>query len=164
MYITYEEYSELYDPIDERIFNRLCFEACRVMDIHTTGIDNVKKLKQFFPEDEADAQAVKYCAAKLINFLDQIREAEVAAAIGRSYTETEQGLQRRIISRIEAGNEAISFSETKAASTVIDAAVADRATRDRMMSDIVWEHLAGLQDKNNVNLMYMGRYPRRYLC
>lgn len=164
MYITQEEYSQMYDDMDEKLFNRLCFDACRVMDIHTTGIDNVKKLKRFFPTEEDDAQAVKHCAAKLIDTLHQIQEAEVAASMGRGYTETEQGLQRRIISRVEAGNEAISYSEMKAANTVIDTAVADKTQRDKMLAEIIWEYLSGVEDANGVNLLFMGKYPRRCLC
>lgn len=164
MYITFEEYNQLYEPIEERIFNHLVFDACRVMDLHTTGIDNVKKLQKFPPVDEYNAQAVKHCAAKIINILDQIREAEVAAAMGRGYTETDQGLQRRIISRVEAGNEAVSYSDTKLTNTVIDAAVADKTAKAKLLADTVWDYLRGVEDANGVNLLYMGLYPRRYLC
>lgn len=163
MYITFEEYSKLYPPVDATLFNRLAFEASRVMDNYTTGIDNVKKLKSFFPTDEYDAMAVKHCAAKIVNLLFQIQEAESAAAMGRGYTETEQGLQRRIISRVEAGNEAISYSETKLSNTSIDAAVSDKAVRDNLLADTVREFLSGVNDANGVNLLYMGRYPRRFL-
>lgn len=164
MYITFDEYSQLYDPIEERIFNRLAFDACRVMDIHTAGIDSVKKLKTYFPTDEDAVTAVKHCAAKIINLLYQIHEAELAAAMGRGYTETEQGLRRQIISRVEAGNEAISYSETKLSNTTIDAAVSDKSVRDKLLADIVREYLSGVTDANGVNLLYMGRYPRRHLC
>ena len=84
--------------------------------------------------------------------------------MGRGYTQTEQGLRRQIISRVEAGNEAISYSETKNANTEIDAAVADRTARDRLLAWIVWDYLRGIEDANGVNLLYMGLYPRRYLC
>lgn len=161
MYITQEEYKQLYGEMDSTLFQCHCFDACRVMDIHTTGIDNVKKLKLFFPTAEDDAQAVKHCAAKLVNLLHQIHEAEKAASMGRGYTETEQGLQRRIISRVEAGNEAISYSETKAANTVVDAAVSDKVVRDRLMAETIWEYLSGVEDANGVNLLFMGKYPRR---
>lgn len=164
MYITLEEYTQLYDNIEERLFNRLCFDACRVMDIHTTGIDNVKKLKLYFPTDEDAALAVKHCTAKLIHLLHQIQEVEAAAAMGRGYTETEQGLQRRVISRVEAGNEAISYSETKLANTTIDAAAADKTVRDKLLAETVWEYLTGVEDCNGVNLLFMGKYPRRHLC
>ena len=164
MYITLEKYAQLYENIEEKLFNRICFDACRVMDIHTTGIDNVKKLKLYFPTDEDAALAVEYCAAKLINLLHQIQEAENAAAMGRGYTETEQGLQRRIISRVEAGNEAISYSETKLANTTIDTAVMDKTERDKLLAETIWEYLSGVEDCNGVNLLFMGKYPRRNLC
>ena len=164
MYITFEEYEQLYDPIEEPLFNRLCFDACRVMDIHTTGIDNIKKLKRFFPTDEDAVQAVKHCAARLINLLYQIHEAETISSAERGYTETEQGLQRRVISRVESGNEAISYSEVKNTASIIDTAVADKATRDKLMAEVVWEYLSGVEDDNGVNLLFMGKYPRGYVC
>lgn len=164
MYITYDEYTNLFDPIDERLFNRLAFDACRYVDIHTTGIDNVKKLKRFFPTDEDDIQAVKHCAAKVVNFLAQVQEAESAIAQGRGYTETANGLQRKIISRVEAGNEAISYMESNAGSTVIDKAAADKTIKDKLVADTILEGLSGVADANGVNLLYMGAYPRRYLC
>lgn len=163
MYVSLEDYNKLYERIDEITFNNLSFEACRVMDVHTTGIDNVKKLKRFFPIDSDHAEAVKRCAAKLVNTLYQINQAEVSAAMGRGYTQTEQGLRRQIISRVESGNEAISYSETKNANTEIDAAVSDRIARDRLLAGIVWDYLRGIEDSNSVNLLYMGMYPRRFL-
>lgn len=165
MYITFDEYSELYDPLEERVFNLLAFDACRVMDIHTTGIDNVKKLKVYPPMDEDDAAAVKHCAAKIINLLAQIRDAEIAAAMGRGYESTEQGMRGKIISSVSAGNESISYSTGgNSSTTAIDVAVKDKTARDKLLADIVWEYLSGVTDANGVNLLYMGRYPWRYLC
>lgn len=166
MYITYEEYNYLYlhDNIEGQMFISLSREACRIMDVHTTGIDNVKKLRRFFPTDKEDAWVVKQCAAKLINTLNQIRQAEESAIMARGYTQTDQGLRRQIISRVESGNEAISYSETKNANTEIDAAVEDRTARTKLLAEIVWEYLRGIEDSNGVNLLYMGMYPRRYLC
>lgn len=164
MYITLEFYTQLYDTIDEKVFNRLCFDACRVMDIHTTGIDNVKKLKRFFPTDSDAVSAVQHCAAKLTNLLVQIHEAEAASAVGREYTETAQGLQRKIISRVESGNEAISYSEVKNTDSTIDAAVADKTVRDKLLAETIREYLSGVEDCNGVNLLFRGEYPRRRLC
>ena len=163
MYITLDKYATIYDPIDEKTFNRISFEACRIMDNHTTGLDGVKKLKLYHPTDPDDRETVERCAAKIINLLHQIQEAESAAAIGRGYIETDQGLQRKIISRVEAGNEAISYSETKLANTAIDSAAADKFVRDKLISETVRECLSGISDINGVNLLYMGPYPRRRL-
>ena len=166
MYITFNDYYNLTDSnlTDERLFNSLCFEACRVMDVHTTGIDNVKKLKRFFPTDEDNAEAVKRCAVKLVNTLYEIHEAEMAAAMSRECIQTDQGLRRQIISRVESGNESITYSETKNGNTMIDAAAADRTERKKLLAGIVWDYLLGVEDANGVNLLYMGMYPRRYLC
>lgn len=161
MYITIDDYKKFYDSIDERLFNRLAFDACRYVDINTTGIDNVKKLKLYFPTDEDNSQAVKNCAAKLVNFFAQVQEAESAIAMGRGYTETENGLQRKIVSRVEAGNEAISYMESNAGSSVIDKAVSDPSVRNKLVADIIREGLSGITDANGVNLLYMGPYPRR---
>lgn len=162
MYITYEKYGELYEPMADTVFNRLAFDACRMMDNHTTGIDGVKKLKVAFPVDEDDANAVKHCTAKIVNLLYQIQEAEATASVARGYTETDQGLQRKIISRVESGNEAISYSETKLTNSTIDAAVADKTVRDALIADTIREYLSGICDANGINLLYMGPYPRRY--
>lgn len=161
MYITFDDYKKYFDPMEERQFNRLAMEACRMMDVHTTGIDNVKKLKKYFPEDEENAEDVRYCAAKLIHLLGQIQEAEAAIAMGRGYTETANGLQRKIISRVEAGNEAISYMESNAETSVIDKAAADKSVRDKLVAATIREHLSGVTDANGVNLLYMGIYPGR---
>lgn len=164
MYITFDDYTKLYDPIEERVFNNLAFDACRVMDMHTTGIDNVKKLRYYFPTAEEDAEAVNRCAAKMVNTLYQIQQAEIAAIESRGYESTEQGMRGKVISSVSAGNESISYATGNSSATAIDAAVKDKNARDKLLADIVWEYLSGVTDANGVNLLYMGRYPRRYLC
>lgn len=157
MYITLEEYSQIYDTMDEKVFKRLCFDACRVMDIHTTGADNVKKLRDFFPTDEYDAAAVKNCAAKIINILKQIQSAEESSAA--SYEESEMGIRGKYITSISAGNESITYSAASGGSTAVDKAVMDRSQRDKLLADMVREGLSGVTDANGVSLLYMGRYP-----
>lgn len=162
MYITFDQFKTLYDSIDEKLFNRLVFDACRMIDNHTTGVDGVKKLQVAFPTDEYAVTAVMHCTGNIVNLLNQIHEAEQTAAVARGYTETAQGLQRKIISRIEAGNEAISYSETKLSNSSVDAAVADKSVRDALIASTIKEYLSGVTDANGVNLLYMGPYPRRY--
>lgn len=164
MYITLAEYSKLYNPMEEPLFNRLCFDACRVMDIHTTGIDNVKKLKKFFPTDEYDSNAVKYCAAKLINILYQIHEAEKNFMELHGYESTGSGLHGKVISSVTAGNESISYATGNSKATAIDAAVSDKTAKDKLLVGTVRDYLQGVDDVNGVSLLYMGSYPRRYLC
>lgn len=166
----HEYYADnVFYPVDNEdfpmshLFEIKASEAYRIMEKHTTGIDGTKKLKIAFPVDEDDANAVKHCWCKVIEILYQLRDAENAAAIGRGYTETAHGLQRKIISRVESGNEAVSYSETKLSDSLIDAAVSNLSTRTALMSHVIREHLSGVCDANGVNLLYMGEYPRRFL-
>lgn len=159
MYITYEEYTALYDPIEEKVFNCTAHEACRAIDRLTTGADGVKKLKVAFPQDEDDAAAVRHCAAHVVNLMVQIREAEESASVGRGYTQTANGLQGKVVSSISAGNESISFS-TGGVKTAIDAAASDPTAKSKLVAGVIREHLSGVTDANGVNLLYMGVYPR----
>ena len=158
MYITYSEHTDLYDPLDEKLFNRLAFDACRYIDRYTTGVDGVKKLKTAFPTDEDFAIAVRHCAAKLVNLLLQIQEAENSASVGRGYTQTENGLQGKVVSSVSAGNESVSFS-TGSQATAIDTAISDLPARDNLISRTIREYLSGVTDANGVNLLFMGVYP-----
>lgn len=159
MYITLTDYTALYDPIEEKTFNRLAFDACRYVDRHTTGIDGVKKLKAAFPADENSVAAVKHCAAAIVNLLYQIQEAEKSASLGRGYTQTENGLQGKIVSSVSAGDEAVSFTSGSQQKTAVDLAVSDMAERNRLIFATVREYLSGVTDANGVNLLYMGVYP-----
>ena len=159
MYIQYEEYTSLYDPIDEKLFNRFSYDACRYLDRLTTGVDGVKKLKVAFPVDEDSAISVKHCAGKVINILLQIQEAEQSASVGRGYEKTESGLRGKVVSSVSAGNESISYSAGSQI-TAIDAAVSDMASRDNLIFATIRQYISGVQDANGVNLLYMGVYPR----
>lgn len=161
MYIEYEDYIQWFDPIDQTIFNRLAFEACRVMDKYTTGIDGVRKLRDYFPTDEADAETVKFTAAQLVSFLYKCHEAEQTATAGRGYTETENGIRGKVISSVSAGNESISYATSSTANaTAADEAVRDKSSMDKTFFLTVRNGLTGVVDCNGVNLLYMGVYPR----
>lgn len=163
MYITLAGYTELYSTMDETLFKRLSFDACRVMDLHTTGIDNVKKLQKFFPTDEYDAEAVRHCAAKIINLLHQIHKAEISAMEVSGYESTAQGMRGKVISSVTAGNESISYAAVNPSATAIDAAVKDKTAKDKLLAETVLDYLRGVSDDNGVNLLYMGKYPRRFV-
>jgi hypothetical protein len=142
----------------ESDFNRVAFEAARKLDMLTTGVDGVKKLLVAFPTDEVDAEAVKHCFCALVSLMHGIRTAEGAALKSTGYTETANGLQGKIISSVSAGNESISYADGPGG---YFAAVYDRSVREKMYAELVREHLSGACDANGVNLLYMGRYPRR---
>lgn len=159
MYISFEQYSALYDQLDQKTFNRLAYDAGKHIDRLTTGADGVKKLKVYFPEDEDSVESVKRCAAEIINFLFAIQEAESSAYSVQGYEETENGKHGKVISAITSGSESITFA-TGEQKTIIDQAVADPVARDRFVSGIIRKYLSGVQDANGVNLLYMGVYPR----
>lgn len=159
-YITMEEYGKWYGAADIYNFDRLAFEASRLLDRLTTGVDGVKKLKSHFPTDPEDAEAVRFCAARIVNFLYGVAAAEAAAVQGRGYDQTDQGLRGKVISSVSAGNESISYASSGAAGTAFDAAAADVSARDQAARELAREGLQGVCDANGVNLLYMGPYPR----
>lgn len=164
-YIDYEYYKSLYGEraISEADFNRLSWDAYRKLDIATTGVDNVKKLKVAFPTNEDDAESVKRCICKLIEVAKSIEQAEETARNAQGYiTRSDGALQGKVVSSVSAGNESISYSAgSNSTITVLDAAVADIEVRERLYKDTITEYLSGIADANGVNLLYMGRYPCR---
>lgn len=166
-YVDYEYYKSLYGEkaLSEADFNRLSWDAGRKLDIATTGVDNVKKLKVAFPVDEDDAEAVKRCVCKLIEIASAIEQAEQNARSAQGYITREDGsLQGRVVTSASAGNETLSFSAfggSSGASTLIDAVMTDKKAQDQLYSDTIKDYLSGIVDANGVNLLYMGRYPYR---
>ena len=160
-YITYDYYVALYgsESLTSEQFNVVSWDAFRKLDMHTTGIDGVRKLKVAFPVDEYDAETVKRCCAKLVHIATQIAAAENSVNNSRGYTETANGLQGKVVSSISAGNESISFSTGGSGATIIDKALSDEAVQKKLYSDTIREYLSGVKDANGVNLLYMGCYP-----
>lgn len=155
MYATYEDYVQLYgDGITEQEFVRLEMEAERVIDIATTGIDNVQKLKRAFPEDSR--QAIMFCACQMINIAKQISDAEAASG----FVAGANGMQGKTVASVSAGNESISFSS---GSTAITGAAFNAEKKGKLLQDTASVYLSGLTDANGVNLLYMGAYPRGIL-
>ena len=164
MYVDYEYYSGLYgdEAAPEATFNRIGWDACRKLDIATTGHDGVQKLRQTFPTDKYAAECIMRCACALIQNSYDLEQAEVNARMAQGYTQREDGsLQGRVISSVSAGNESISYftSSNSAASTLTDKALASQSVREQVERDIITTHLSGVADANGVPLLYMGPYP-----
>ena len=147
-YIKKNRYVELYGDIDSFEFERLSFDASRLMDKMTPGIDNVKKLKTAMPTDEDDAEAVMMCCAKLISLMQTI-EAMDGAVIREDGT-----VISKTVSSISSGSESMSFG-----GGATSAAATDITARNTLLADTVKAYLSGIEDANGVNLLYMGRYP-----
>lgn len=160
MYITFSEYAELYGAIQQPLFNRLAYEASKYIDRYTTGADNVKKLRTYWPSNENAVEAIKHCAAEIVFVLLQIQEAEQSASLSRGYVQTENGMHGKVISSVSAGNESVSYTVANTQATAYDLAASDIISRDKLIRDIVRKHLTGETDANGVNLLYMGVYPR----
>lgn len=162
-YINYEYYISLYGAeIPETDFNRLAWEACRLMDSRTTSLDGVKMLRAAFPSDEYGSESVRRCTGRLVQILYQLEQAEKSAQSAQGYVTREDGtVVSKVVSSVSAGNESISYSAggSSGTSTRITSAVSDSAARERLLNETVTEYLSGVSDANGVNLLYMGRYP-----
>lgn len=161
-YIDFEYYKNLYGEILQADFNRLSWEACRKLDIATTGVDNFPKLRQAFPTDEYAVESVKRCACALISTMYQLSQAEAAAKAAQGYTQREGGsLQGKVVTSVSAGSESISYSaKGTEQKTLMSEALADASVREKMYQDTIREYLSGINDANGVNLLFMGEYPR----
>lgn len=166
-YVDYEYYRSLYGEkaIPEADFNRLALDACRKLDIATTGIDNVKKLKVAFPVDEYDAETIRRCVCELINISYKLEQSEENARSVHGYITREDGtVTNKQVSSVSAGNESISYvtsGNSSSGATLIDKALSDKDIQERIYRDTIMDYLSGVSDANGVNLLFMGPYPFR---
>lgn len=163
-YVDYEYYKTLYGEkaIAEADFTRLLWDAEREVDKATSGVDGVRKLQVAFPTSDYDAEAVKRCVCALVDFLNQIEEAESNANSVGQYTERADGsLQGKVVSSVSAGNESISYAVGKSTDTTISNAIKDLHSKDVSVYQFITSKLSGVSDANGVNLLFGGRYPYR---
>ena len=157
-YATYSDYIALYgDGISTATFDRLLWDASRVMDDHTTGLDHLPKLRTYFPTDSYDAESIKRCACELVALMYRVEEAEKASS-GYVVREDGTAVGKRVAS-VSSGSESISYA-TSGNVSAVDAAVTDLGARRSLFLDTVRKYLSGCKDANGVNLLFMGVYPR----
>ena len=157
-YISATEYAEIYAETPPS-FERLAFNASRLMDNETSGVDGYKKLRTAFPTDPDDATAVKHCAADLVNFLHLVDQLGTRAVKALEYTAQADGTIRgNVVESVSSGSESVTYANNPIQSHILTAAAND-AERRRMCRDIIREHLAGVCDANGVHLLYAGVYP-----
>ena len=120
-YVEYSFYKELYDSeITDSAFSRFEWEASRLMDRETTGVDGLKKLRYAFPTDEDNVMTVQRCACAIINILHQIEDYNRSVMDANGYIKREDGtLSSNVISSISSGSESISFSNSIKADNVL---------------------------------------------
>ena len=164
MYVDYEYYKSLYGEkaIQETDFNRILWDAEREIDKATSGVDGVRKLQIAFPTSNYDAEAVKRCICALVDFLNQIDEAERNANSVGQYTERADGsLQGKVVSSVSAGNESISYAVGKSVDTSIVNAIKNSQNKEMEIYSFITSRLSGIADANGVNLLYGGPYLYR---
>ena len=145
--MEYAEYAALYpDGPEEGVFERLRWQARRIMEQFTTGVDGVCKLRIAPPMDGYGAEAVSLCEAALIRKLWQGEQVE-------SYVNREdETVTGRVVTGMTAGAESVTFAAPAAGGT-------GREERAALLRQTVSEYLGGVCDGNGVNLLYMGKYP-----
>ena len=148
MYVDYEFYKTLYGTtVDETVFNRLIWNAEKLVKNAVTGIDGRCKLDFAFPDVAYDAEAVKRCECALVNIMAKIEKAETEAEGNKT------------VKSVSAGNESISYDT---GSGLIGKVLSDKSAQARLYADTINEYLRGTKDKNGVNLLFGGAYPFYY--
>lgn len=145
MYVDYEFFKTLYGTtVDEKAFNRLIWNAEKIVNNAVTGVDGRCKLDFAFPDVAYDAEAVKRCECALVDILAKIEKAETEADGNKT------------VKSVSAGNESISYDT---GSGLISNVLSDKSAQARLYVDTINEYLRGTKDKNGVNLLFGGIYP-----
>lgn len=144
MLIDKAYYTTLYGDIDEALFNRLEYDAERMLQDITTGVDGVCKIKEYFPIDD-NAEALKRAIAKIVYTL---KENETKSKV----VTLENGqITSNIVNSVSSGSESMSFDnsalKTNALTSIVDVKTMAR------------EEIRGIKDLNGINMLYMGEYP-----
>ena len=148
MYVDYAFYKTLYGTtVDETVFNRLIWNAEKLVKNAVTGVDGRCKLDFAFPDVAYDAEAVKRCECALVNIMAKIDKAETEAEGNKT------------VKSVSAGNESISYDT---GSGLIGKVLSNKSAQARLYADTINEYLRGTKDKNGVNLLFGGAYPFYY--
>ena len=148
MYVDYEFYKTLYGTtVDEKVFDRLIWNAEKLVKNAVTGVDGRCKLDFAFPDVAYDAEAVKRCECALVDIMAKIEKAETEAEGNKT------------VKSVSAGNESISYDT---GSGLIGKVLANKSAQSRLYADTINEYLRGTKDKNGVNLLFGGAYPFYY--
>ena len=148
MYVDYAFYKTLYGTtVDEKVFDRLIWNAEKLVKNAVTGVDGRCKLDFAFPDVAYDAEAVKRCECALVDIMAKIEKAETEAEGNKT------------VKSVSAGNESISYDT---GSGLIGKVLSNKSAQARLYADTINEYLRGTKDKNGVNLLFGGAYPFYY--
>ena len=135
-------------------FNLYERQAERVLDVLTTGLDNVHKLYDYFPTKERDVQCITDAMCHITNLLYQIDLTERAYNLSVG---ADGLVSSKVVSSRSSGSESISYNNN-VSTAVLDASKSE-ASKQELLSRTARFYLSGAQDSNSVNLLYMGAYP-----
>lgn len=145
MFVDYEYFTSIYGKsVEETTFNRLLWNAEKLVRDATTGVDGRCKLDFAFPDKETDAETVKRCVCAMVDLMARVDKAETEAEGNKT------------VKSVSAGNESISYDT---GSGLIGKVLSDKSAQARLYADTINEYLRGTKDKNGVNLLFGGAYP-----
>ena len=148
MQVDYAFYKTLYGTtVDDKVFDRLNWNAEKLVKNAVTGVDGRCKLDFAFPDVAYDTEAVKRCECALVDIMAKIEKAETEAEGNKT------------VKSVSAGNESISYDT---GSGLIGKVLSDKSAQSRLYADTINEYLRGTKDKNGVNLLFGGAYPFYY--
>lgn len=161
MYVTYDYFKTLYgEGVSESDFNLVAFDACKLADKYTTGVDGVKKLKDAFPSDEDDAEAVKRVISGVIALMAEVKALETKANAAGDYITLDDGtIHYKTVASISSGSESMSFATGGTSTTLASTLLADLNAREDCYKKQIIDGFRGIQDANGVNLLFGGFYP-----
>lgn len=133
MYVDYEFYKTLYGTtVDNTVFNRLIWNAEKLVKNAVTGVDGRCKLDFAFPDVAYDAETVKRCECALVDIMAKIEKAETEAEGNKT------------VKSVSAGNESISYDT---GSGLIGKVLSDKSAQARLYADTINEYLRGTKTK-----------------
>lgn len=145
MFVDYEYFTNLYGKsVEETTFNRLLWNAEKLVRDATTGVDGRCKLDFAFPDKETDAETVKRCVCAVVDLMARVDKAETEAD------------GNKVVKSVSAGNESITY-DVKGG--IIGAVLTDKTAQAKLYTDTIREYLRNTKDKNGVNLLFGGIYP-----
>lgn len=145
MFVDYAYFTSIYgSTVEKTTFNRLLWNAEKLVRDATTGVDGRCKLDFAFPNKETDAETVKRCVCDVVDLMARVDKAETEAD------------GNKVVKSVSAGNESITY-DVKGG--IIGAVLADKTAQTKLYADTVREYLRGTKDKNGVNLLFGGIYP-----
>lgn len=104
-----------------------------------------------FPEVEAHIKKVKKAVCAIAEGLylidEQLKAAQATADVNGNY--------HGAIASMSSGRESVSYASNLNAS-MFGKAATDRSERDKLLYGIALQYLAGVPDKNGINLLYAG--------